>query len=333
MYIEDGQQYKEVPKWVLAMFRLGHTWERERAPWKRRIGVVSMPCKSIAAPIVALGALIRDLERVNANNINGHFDSLCRARNGYLENSVTSDINVIDSRGGKFNFCGSVGDENITVFNSNYKEHVRRKGRLIPNPNGPCKSFITLDNASLWKLEGEPIIESKNVDTMLDIKGYQLIHGYGRSILNENLQRSYTGLLLIGDGEGRDTEYMQRIYGAKFQINEHQLSLGNLLTLHPTANEVTRIAFCNNRKIVPNGKEHYLVIADSASAFTKALSNYKFSDVLGVYSRDEPNENLVNIGNVLGELSRYYTGPKDCIPNEYLPNSITAWFLESGKSL
>ncbi|RLA46243.1 MAG: hypothetical protein DRR42_18595 [Gammaproteobacteria bacterium] len=327
MYTENGQQYEELPKWVLSMILQGYTWERERTPWKRRIGLVSMPCKSVAAPLVALGALIRDLEREKADNINGHFNALCRTRDSYLENATITNGIVIDSRGNKCEFYG--GDENeITVINANYKKSVRRKGRVIPNPNGPCKSFITSDNARQWRLQGASAIEINQAGNALNRKGYQFIHGCGSSILSENLQRSYTGLLLVGDGEGKDTAYMKEIYAIGFQIEKYKVSLGDLLTLHPPINGVTRIAFSNKQKIDHRRNEHYLVIADGASAFTRCLPQFRNSDVLGVYSRDEPIENLMNITSMLGELGRYYTDQKDRTSMKPLPQSIATWFLE-----
>lgn len=328
MYIENEQQYNKVPKWVLSLLQLGYVWDRERSPWKRKIGLVSLPCKSTAAPLAALGAMIRDLERENANNIDGHFDALCRARDSNLENTdIKKNDIVIDKQGKKYKFSGCVGDTKIIATPANYRDKIKKKGRLITNPNGPCKSFITIDNAKDWRLEGSPVIETRESNTVLNKKNYQLINKFGSSIQSKNLQRSYTGLLLIGDGQGRTTGYMESIYSVCFNVGENLVSLGDLLTLHPQQNGVRRIAFCNKQKIDCQGFEHYLVITDGASAFVKALSHFKNSDVLGVYSRDEPSGNLMDIANILGELGRYYSTEKDCLIPINFPHGITAHFM------
>ena len=326
-YVEDGQQYKEIPKWVRSCIHLGYTWKVKTNPWKRRIGVVSMPCKSVGAPLIALGSLISDLEREDANNINGHYEALCRARDAYLENEADSNGFVINSQGKKHKFSGQVGSEEISVVVANYKEKVKKNGRLVTNPHGPCISFITENNAKDWRLYGEPVIETTKVDKTLNKNDYQFIDDVGCSILSDNLQRSYTGLLLVGDGEGLESNYMKSIYDISFSKDEYKNKLGKLLTLHSSSNEVTRITFCNKQHIDRQSREHYLVIADGASSFVKALSYFKNSDVIGVYSRDEPSDNLLNITSMLGELGRYYTDDKNSYFPSCLPNSIASLFM------
>jgi hypothetical protein len=297
----------EVPKWILQIINLGYTWEKDRNPWKRRICLISMPCQSVAAPLLALGALRRDLERINANNYDGHFDALCRARDIYVENINISGGYVIDSKNKKWKFSSDMGNSNgIVVTDTRHKEFVKRNGKLIENLNMPCKSLITKDNAKYWRLDGYSVVEADKADQKLSKNDYLVIPECDGSIDDMNLGRSYSGLLLVGDGEGHDTNYMQEIYKVTFYRNGQQVSLGKLLTLHPHKNGVARMAFCNHQKVDLQSNDHYLVVADGASAFLKSLSHFKMSDVIGVYSRDEPVENLAVISGKLGEISRYY---------------------------
>jgi len=328
MYKEGEKNYKNLPKWVSSTIKLGYEWDRERVPWKRRLTLISMPCMSVAASLIALGSIRKDLERESSNNIAGHFDALCRARDSYFANPEVENSTVINNQGKSWKFYASTG-EYISVCDGAYKEKIRRKGKLIPNPNGPCETFITVGNAKEWRLKGEPVIENKQPETFLNLADYHVIPECEGEIQHENLHRSYTNMLLIGDGEGRDTSYMDGIYSVNFQKDDITVSLGKLLTIHPNKNGVRRMDFCNKQKIDSQTTGYQLVIADGVSAFLGAISHFKNSDVIGVFSRDEPLENIERISNRLGEIGKYYVELERDIPTEGLPHSMTTKFMEA----
>jgi hypothetical protein len=328
MYKENNKIYTESPKWVSNMIRLGYEWERDRTPWKRRVGIISMPCKSVSAPLIALGVIRKDLERGNANNLYGHFDSLRRGRDNYLSDPKFHSgilINNSNSRTKKCLFFGGGSDE-ISVIDASYKGEIKRKGKLIPNPNGPCIDFITEANSKSWRMENQSIVETENIDSQLNQENYLQLLGCDGDINKENLTRSYNGILLIGDGEGIDTKYMQDIYSVSLSGNT--ASLGKQLTLHSRSNEISRMDFCNLQKINLQQDSYYLVVADGSSAFVKSLSHFRNSDVIGVFSRDEPVQNIEIISSKLVEIKRFYTAIKNDIFNASFANSFSAFFME-----
>jgi hypothetical protein len=51
---ESGLDRKEILAWAHYLIRLGNSWPHPD-PGKRRIALVSMPCDSAAAALIALG--------------------------------------------------------------------------------------------------------------------------------------------------------------------------------------------------------------------------------------------------------------------------------------
>ena len=82
-FSEANQEWQVVPRWVTFLIRLGYNWPCG-VLGQRRIALISMPCDSAAAGLIALGALIRDLGNPNANDVDGHYDALLRYARQYL---------------------------------------------------------------------------------------------------------------------------------------------------------------------------------------------------------------------------------------------------------
>ena len=319
----------DVPKWVLQMIHIGYTWEKDRHPWKRRVCFISIPCKTVAAPLLALGALRTDLERQNANNIDGHFDVLKRARDSYLENNDTSEPYLRDRNNNKWKFFNGENEINkFDVIDATYRPIIRRRGQQINNPNMQCRSSITKDNARHWRLEGYPVIETEQITNELNRNDYLLIPNCDGEIEDNNLSCSYNGLLLVGDGEGLHTNYMQEIYNVNFCKDDLSVSLGQLLTLHAENNSVKRISFCNEKKVSQQKDDYKLIVADGSIAFLNSLEHFKNCDVIGLFSRDEPIDNLVLLSNKLQEIKRYYKDIDIYLPFENMHPFINKYLIE-----
>jgi hypothetical protein len=328
MYSEAGKSYTKVPKWVSAAVRIGFTWDRERPEWKRRVGVISMPCDTACSALICLGLLRKDLERETANNTRGHYDRLLRAADIYLSNPSLETV-LINSQGKnitKWSFEGKT-DVGIKVL-AGHKETVKKKGKHVLNPNGPITGYITESNAYQWRLEGDPVVETIGGGGALLQDDYSNITGCSGDIIAENLRRSFSGVLLAGKGEHRDTVYMTNIYEVGFGDEFQRKELGELLTLHTPGNMVKRLNFCNHLNIDKQGKDYYLVIADGTQAFLKALRYFRSSDVLGIFSRDEPAENLINVAENLADLERYYRPIDELGEKAILPKIIEYMILE-----
>ncbi len=124
-----------------------------------------------------------------------------------------------------------------------------------------------------------------------------------------NFQSAPTSLLLFGESEELNTKYMQEIFNVGFYNDNFDVSLGNLLTFHAKTNNVRRISYCNqiNNNQISNYK---LVIAAGSKAILDSLEQFKDSDLIGFYSRDE---NLALLANycmtlVCFELINKYNG-------------------------
>src|SRR5690242_18195480 len=84
LFSEANQDWRPIPSWVRLLINLGYKWPY-RAAGTRRIALISMPGDSAGAPLIALGALIRDLGNPEANDLGAHFDSLLRHGRQYIE--------------------------------------------------------------------------------------------------------------------------------------------------------------------------------------------------------------------------------------------------------
>ena len=318
----------QVPKWAEEMITLGYTWENDRSPWKKRVFFISMPCETVAAPLFALGVLRKDLERINTNNIDGHFDLLMRARGNYLDNNIDQAC-LLDSNNKKFKFHDVKKDDVcLSVIPASYKKIIKKNNKQIVNPHGPCCSYITKEIAKHWRLEGQPIIQTQQLNNVLNEADYNLIPNCLGSIENMNLSRSYSGVLLIGDGKGLDSIYMKEIFNIIFCNGSIEVSLGDLLTLGPNMNGVKRIEFCNQKNIAQQNDSYKLIIADGAMAFLKSLDHFKNSDVVGLYSRDEPIETLELLSNKLQEIKRFYKEINYVTNLNYNYSSIDKYLIE-----
>lgn len=83
-FSEYNSEWKPVPPWVEFLIKFGYEWRRE-PKGSRRIALISMPCDSAAAGLIALGAMVRDLADSNANDVAGHYDKLLQYARQYLK--------------------------------------------------------------------------------------------------------------------------------------------------------------------------------------------------------------------------------------------------------
>lgn len=333
-YFEGNVLYEAVPGWVAAALRLGYRW-RQNGGQGRRIGLLSMPCESEAAGIITLGALRSDLERTTANHLDTYFDCLlqsCLERVavrahpvGYPEDHSWDVRNVVDDTNWRFDFYDSEQDA-IALVNAAYRPVIKRNGRSIPNPNGACSSYIMRDNVICWQLGGSPLPQLPTDGKALDSSAYSNLPGCCGQILEENLLRSYDGLVLVGQGAARDSAYVRKFYTAGFVSADRQLPLGDLLTLHHgERNYIQRLRFLNERAHHGAGVQAArLVVADGISALLCAEKLFPASDIIGVCSRDASVEAVLQLKVWLNDTVRYYT---DAETSHYLSGEMPAGML------
>lgn len=315
-YFEMGTFYDAVPAWVAAALGLGYRW-RSGDSKARRIGLLSMPCESEAAGIIALGALRSDLERTAANHIDTHFDLLlrvCRERvAARLRHENSSDVpawdvrNVLDDTLWRFAAYNSDSDA-IVLEQAKHRTVVRHKGRKIPNPHGACSRYIMRGQAIDWQLRNCALPQLPPDGKALEHFEYIDLPNCSGPILGENLHRSYDGLVLVGQGAARDSNYMQKFYASGFASANRLLPLGDLLTLHHgERNYIRRLRFLNERAHEDEA-EHaaWLVVADGISALLCAEKLFPASDIIGVCNRDASVAAIFQLKEWLNNMIRYY---------------------------
>lgn len=316
-YFESNELCDEIPQWVAAGLSIGYRWEQGES---RRIALLSMPCDSEIAGFLALGALRKDLERSTANYLDTHFDLLvkkCLKFDSSQKSNLNSDWDIRHVDGTYWHFVEyDPNSDAIIVKNAKHRELVKRKGKRIHNPHGICNRYLMRSSALEWQLRGFPMPQSKKSAKSLNYFDYQNIPFTNGDILKENLSCSYEGLVLVGSGAARDSQYMQKFYSTGFYIDERRLSIGDLLTLHQESQNITRLRFHNERKeAVDELYPASLVIADGISAFLNASEWFSDCDIIGVCSRDSTSEAIMQLKDFINDKARYY---KDIDTSQHL---------------
>lgn len=337
-YFEGDVLHEAVPAWVAAAVSLGYRWSQSGSG-ARRIGLLSMPCESEAAGLIALGSLRSDLERATANHVDTHFDHLlrtCRERAAALRfggdpsgRPLWDVRNVVEDTCWRFAIDNDKPDE-IVLEDSTHRLFIKRGGKRIPNPNGPCRSYITRESSLCWQLHNRPLPQIGPGGPALELSVYSALPGCDGLILEDNLHRSYDGLVLVGQGAARDTAYMQRFYAAGFVSDKRRSPLGELLTLHSKERKyIRRLCFLSERAPDDYGHEALLVVADGLPALLAAERLFPYSDILGVCNRNAALEATDQLRGRLNEIIRFYTDLKtdNCLPSA-LPEGMLLRVLQ-----
>ncbi len=182
------------------------------------------------------------------------------------------------------------------------------------------------DNAIRWQLRDSPLPQLPPEGKALEPSAYSNLPGCFGHILEENLLRSYDGLVLVGQGAARDSTYMQKFYSTGFVSAERQLPLGDLLTLHHgERNYIRRLRFLSER--AHHGasvQAAWLVVADGISALLLAEKLFPTCDIIGVCNRDASIEAVLQLKDWLNDTVRYYT---DAETSHYRSGEMPAGML------
>ncbi|CAN5483454.1 hypothetical protein BH20ACI3_BH20ACI3_39670 [soil metagenome] len=90
-FSEFRQEWRSLPAWVRFLIDFGYEWpSHETRP--RRIALLSTPCDSAGAGLVALGSMIRGLASPSANDVDGYHEALTRYARQYLESCRVCDM-------------------------------------------------------------------------------------------------------------------------------------------------------------------------------------------------------------------------------------------------
>ena len=316
LFSEDGQQWQEVPSWVKFLIRFGFQWPCG-VLGDRRIALISMPCDSAAAALIALGALIRDLGNPNANDIDGHYGAMLRYAHQYLEWCRDCAMRCRPELKG----CGYAAEATGWVRGKREKLHRivqiselttwYEQAIVCLDSRKSSTSCILRQSATSWHIDGAPPPQlGLNSEMALPKNAYEQIVE-ATKILSGNLCKTFSGLCLAGRiaGETASREQYSKI---RFKSDQGEYSLLDLLAIHEwsPSNIVSRMAFFNSRtgRLDRRACDPALVVADGAECFLKVLGETDFqrSDAIGIIHRTMERDPLEGVGNRMINLRGWY---------------------------
>lgn len=309
---EKNNVWDKIPQWVESMIRFGYEWQKQEKN-SRRIALLSFPCDTESAALIALGALRYDLERADTNILDDHFKLIkknyYKNMNNMLEDNKWWDLRNVES-GECFKFESyDTATDSFKVVDSKYKFKIKSKGRIIKNPNGPLKLEIFRENSHRYQINGYPVpFLGKGGVSKLSHLNINLPGCTGK-ILEKNLDISYYGLVLIGRGTSNDSNYYKRLGDISFIKDDYQYSLKNLLLIDGNINEdIRRLNFLSKFKEVEWEKSigAKLVIVDNIIALEAADEFFPESDIIVTFNRAGSEESIEMIRNWILQKQRYY---------------------------
>ena len=298
-FSEADTAWQPVPSWVDYLIRCGFTWGQGRE--RRRIGVVSMPCESAGAGLLALGALRYRLTLDDANDSLSHFD---RIRSLAARRDVDT-ILVHDRSASKKRYRLEGKDPAGWVWARRVEADSDRSTQ-----SGPPRVAIHAGNANEWRLDREAPTETVEGDGLPYGRFYKALIAGAVAPLELNLTRSDSAICIAGRVAGEPVS--RAAFGAvRFECEDQTADLAGLLTVHRwSPGTVSRVTFFNSRtgQFDRNAGSTRLVVADGDAAFLRAIDEPAFrqSDVLGVIYRVVERERLETIGTKLAELSQQW---------------------------
>lgn len=295
LFSENNEEWCETPQWVNYLLRVGY--ELESAPSTRRIVLISLPCDSAAAGLIALGAMRKRLEIAGANDFATHFQ---RIEN--LARTCDTRIGLIKHTEKRHKYRGPYVVDGIQ---SEGKIWVKLDTGLLGT-----RGLITPENANEWKFDGAPPAQALLGEKVPYEKFYSAMMASSGSVNISNLCHSDSMICIAGRIMGENRTHVI-LAGMRFKLNDCIADLSQLLTVQSWLPEkISRVIYFNTRV---KKFDHYsgcpgLVIADGDAAFLRVLDQDGFlnASVVGVFDRTIDREKLESLGNKLSSLHQWY---------------------------
>ena len=339
-FSECGNAWVPIPAWARFLLDLGYRWPRTDSG-RNRVCLVSMPCDSAGAGLVALGAFVRDLGDARANDSHSHYDNLKRYANDYLATCGRRDAPgqvcetscnpatvgcgrderstglLRDARGGRYRVIevrnpttelplGSlVCRQPDTKWARRKEADVRTRGKV----SGAVSVWLLPPNAKKWTIDGDVATETPLGEFALPTTIYDGLVS-GAEVEERNLRSSYSGLCFAGRAAG-EVATRAVLETVRFRSEEDlEYGLPRLLTLRGEREmeNLSRLVFFNPRteRMDRVGAQPSLVVADGIDSFRSALKRFPRADVIGVAHRIEPRERLETLGESVQALMQWY---------------------------
>jgi hypothetical protein len=302
-FSEAGSSWGPVPRWVqfLIEYGFGRAGDITDNPSPRRISIISMPCESAAAGLVALGAVRQRLALDGAHDCAAHFQRIERLARERATHA-TLRHNALT---GRFTVEGL--DPSGVVW-------VRRELARTPRTasrSGPPRITILPATAAQWYFEGEPRVQELPGAELEYAELYRDLIDSAPPVAAPNLARSDSALCLAGRvaGESASRGILASI---RFKIGDCVSELDALLTVQRWSlrTTISRITFFNSRTSEFDRRvgPPRLVVTDGDAAFLKAIDAAEFreSDVIGVIHRALERDRLEAIGVRMAGMAQWY---------------------------
>jgi hypothetical protein len=308
-FVSEGTgDYQPIPGWIDFAIQFGYRWISNDL---RKIAVISMPCDTAAAALIALGALIRDLGRAAATNVGNHSEAIERYARQYIEFCSKCTVRCKP----EIRLCGYAAEA------TGFLRYKGAKYRILGSTTCFGEDGLVLSrDGGTWivfnkrfpefQIDGEPPSRLSETEPALSAQPYLEILGEAR-VLPSNLRESYSGLCLAGRSAGK-TSTREAYAAIHFGNAETNNDLPRLLTIREWSRPATvsRAVFFNPRteNLESRQSSVSLVIADGDVSFLRILNRREFqrADIIGVFHRTIERNNLELIGNRIAHLRQWY---------------------------
>ncbi|MBL6956389.1 MAG: hypothetical protein ISR54_06165 [Chlorobium phaeobacteroides] len=293
----DGTCFECLPEWVNYLLITGYDFAGYINKGQK-ISLISMPCDSPGAGLVAFGAMRYYLsaQPLSGEEIHRHLEDV-KAR-------------MLFSGKDMYRYIGE-DDGNAVI-----EEIIRLDKRR--NPKRPKKEPITR-TASLkgldLRFEDETILVSSN-KALPNLQIYEQLVPQGNVINEGTLQQSHSAVCMAGKRKGVSVT-KALLFDTYFEAGGKKASLHELLSLvDGTLDVVSRVTMYNARtgKIDRPGLPPEIVVVDGIDAFLKITeemqrssnNNFSGANIVAVIDRTEKREKLDSLQAKVSELRQWY---------------------------
>lgn len=309
---ENNEEWIDCPNWLSWLIQFGYN-----CVWMsgtRKILLLSMPCESCAAALVALGAMIRELTSQDSEHILSYWDSIVRQTNQYYQHcNNCHDLCNPEKKG-----CGFVAHATNKIRDSRRNRQI---STIQPNTNSEKIEILSRNikttimrktpyPISYFQIDGGAPYCALNDSGKINLEPYQVI--CPTAILNHaNLSISSSAVCLSGTVMGKE-DSMRKYGSLRFQISEKVYTLFELLTIKEWSDQcsISRMTFYNSRTqtIDRHAGMSKIVIADGIDSLLSVLANREFQNinVVGLIDRTANRDKLETIGEKISSLRQWY---------------------------
>jgi len=301
LFSEDRTQFGPLPSWVRFFLEVGFHWPNDGV---RRVAIVSTPCDSAAAGLIALGALVRRLCEPESNDLGTHKRRIRELRPGHK--------GTLRRNGDRGHYIVHRRDPDGTIW----LEHTVKKERF---------QFLEY-RAGDWYFDGESPTEARTGSELPWLPLYQALMPSGFSIDASNLRYSDSSIVLTGRSTGQSVT-AELLANLVFKLEEHMASLLLLLSLqdHQQADRVSRTRYLSSRASTGRafdrpGLAPRTVIADGSDALLCSLSSEpcESASIIAHIPRTDDLARLEDVGEQIGGLRQWFE------PDEEAANQLPA---------